>query len=234
MNGSCITFYSIYLPGGISYREVEQYYKNDLKILTRLRSSYFIIGDFNSRHQSWSCFNSNLAGRILFNFGNNNAVLINHPQEHTYHPTDPNRNSSTLDLCLTNGLHPILDSTCHTSSSDHNIIMHTIEQNGLTERPTRRKIPCFKAANWQKYQDIVNQKLPELHMNIETPYESTDNLEEAIKAFSRVLLEAQAQSVPLVSPNMYGITLTRDIKDLITYRNTIVRQSHHNDHTTVT
>lgn len=61
-----IDFFSIYLPGGATRQEISEHYRNDLHLLTNRRSSFFIMGDFNSKHQSWNCNRANLAGNILF------------------------------------------------------------------------------------------------------------------------------------------------------------------------
>lgn len=227
-NNTFIRIFTAYLPGGTSHNEINQHYSNDLKKLIHHRQSYFIFGDFNSRHRLWYCSASNLAGRILYNLHQNSNILIQHPQEHTYFPADSTRQSSMLDLAVTNGLHQIVDTNTFPSSSDHNIVTYTIETDHTLQTQNARLIPCFKAANWQKYQDIVNQKIIDLQLNISSPYESTELLDEAINNFSEVLLDAQRQSVPLVSPNKYGIIITNEIKTMITSRNTLVRQSQRN------
>ncbi|XP_055530835.1 RNA-directed DNA polymerase from mobile element jockey isoform X1 [Wyeomyia smithii] len=55
-----------YLPFQCT-REHKNYFKGDLQKLTRNRSKFFIIGDFNAKHRSWNNSRSNSNGKILFN-----------------------------------------------------------------------------------------------------------------------------------------------------------------------
>lgn len=83
-------------------------FKRDILRLFSLRGPYILVGDFNSRHIFWNCSQSNMSGRILYDLMCTNPIQIVFPSEHTFFPGDyPRRNSSLLDLIITNGLIPI-------------------------------------------------------------------------------------------------------------------------------
>lgn len=233
LNGSFIQFYTAYLPGGTPNSDISLHYRSDLLKLTSIRHSYFVFGDFNSRHQLWSCFSSNLAGRILQNLHQQSNFIIHHPHNHTYHPADINRRTSMLDIVITNGLHQITNSINHPSSSDHDIVTHNIEITQAPQTRTTRRVPCFRLANWPKYQEVVEQELINLQLNTNSPYQSINDLDQVINEFSDILLSAQEQSVPTMNPTNYGITLTSEIKDKIRFRNTLVRQKQRSHHPSI-
>lgn len=143
-----IQIISAYLPGGSTTTHINQHYKNDIQLLINRHCSYFVMGDFNSRHRLWNCTRANTAGNILFNEHQRHQFLIYHPDEPTYFPTQQNYTPSYIDLTLTNAIHEISDSLTHESSSDHQIITHKIELNCHARRRHARLIPLFKAANW--------------------------------------------------------------------------------------
>lgn len=229
-NGSTADFFSIYVPGTNNYSLVNLHYKNDLHLLTNNSNSFFIAGDFNSRHQFWNCLSSNLSGRILYNLQQNQPFLIHHPNTPTYVSSSSNRNDSTIDLVLTNGLHHISNSTCFPSSSDHNIVRHDIELSEPRIPHQLRKIPSFKNADWLRYQRIVDGKLREMNLTEDLILSSRDEIDTHINSLNEILLDAQLQAVPSVSPNAYNIVLTPEIKDKMTQRNDLVRQSQRNRH----
>jgi hypothetical protein len=107
--GSSIDFYSVYLPGSTSYRDVLDSNANDIRKICSSRHSYFRCGDLNSRNRLWNCQTSNRAGRILYNELNFTKFWIHNPPTHTYcqHTISDRKTHSTIYLVLTNGLHDI-------------------------------------------------------------------------------------------------------------------------------
>ena len=104
---SKIQFISCYLPGGSNNQQIRNLFLNDLRQLThrgnfRHCPNYYALGDFNSKHRFWGCHRANLAGNILYNEFNQSNFDIIYPLDHSYHPSDANRSSSTPDIGLTN------------------------------------------------------------------------------------------------------------------------------------
>lgn len=109
-NNSKIRFTSAYLPGGASVAQINQHYKNDIRILTSSNTPYYICGDFNSKHRLWNCHRGNRAGLILHHEYLSREFIILHPNEPTYYSSATNRIPSTIDLVLTTVLCKIISS----------------------------------------------------------------------------------------------------------------------------
>ena len=111
MNHSKTIFHSVYLPGSASSTMIRQHFINDLRKLIRFsgNTSYFICGDFNTKHRHWNCNRANLAGTLLYEEYINSNFQILHPDEPTYIPEDNRRTPSTIDLIITNALHQTTD-----------------------------------------------------------------------------------------------------------------------------
>lgn len=227
-NDTTADFYSIYVPGTNNNSLVNSYYKTDLQLLTSNRNSYFIAGDFNSRHQLWNCHSSNLSGRILYNFQQNHPIFIHHPSTPTYISASSGRNDSTIDLVISNGLHQISNSFCFPSSSDHNIVSHDIEMSEPCAPYHPHRVPSFKNADWLKFQRIIDTKLSQQQLVPNHILPSVEDIESKINTFNDMLLDAQRQSIPFVTPNAYNIAITPEIKQKMTQRNKLVRQSQRN------
>ena len=229
-NNSSIQIMSAYLPGGASSINIRQHYMNDIRLLTNRNTSYFLMGDFNSRHRLWNCTRSNSAGNILFNALQRYNFIIHHPDQPTYFPPQNNSTPSFLDLVITNGLHQLNDSQTHSSSSDHEIITHKVTLNENHQVHNNRLIPLFKNANWLLYQRLVTSSIAEPELLTLEQIQSTDQIDEMISRLTNIMTSAQQRSVPLVSSTPYALTITPEIKQKIQLRNTIKRQAQRNPH----
>lgn len=150
-----LQIFSCYLPGGSSTRQIREHYENDLNEISRRNTSFFAVGDFNSKHRSWNCNRANVAGTALFNNVNDNQCFILHPHEPTHFPADPNKQPSTIDLILTNGHLPISDPTTVCLGSDHSGVLFEVLLNDTIPLNTIDLKPCFKNADWDLYQKTL-------------------------------------------------------------------------------
>ena len=75
-NNTKIKILSTYLPGGTSNQLINQHYANEIC------NSYFIFGDFNSKHRLWICSRANLPTP-------------------THTPNENNKIASTIDIMIT-------------------------------------------------------------------------------------------------------------------------------------
>ncbi|KAG5674277.1 hypothetical protein PVAND_004257 [Polypedilum vanderplanki] len=60
-NNNSINIYSIYVPGRGDTNQVNSHFINDIRKLTNGRTSFFVCGDFNAKHQYWNCTRANNA-----------------------------------------------------------------------------------------------------------------------------------------------------------------------------
>lgn len=229
-NGSKIQIWSVYLPGGSNNNLIHEHYRNDLLKLINRSCSYFINGDFNSKHRLWNCCRANRAGNILHNLNMQHNFLVVHPSTPTHYPYASKSLPSTIDLLLTNGLHQTTDMETHTSNSNHQIITYSIDLNHQYSTNGQHKIPLFRSANWNKFQSVVNNKLSSYQLPNPDDITITSQIDTMLNDFTTAVMEGQLQSVPFIHPTLYAVTITPEIKSKIRLRNTIKRQAQRNPH----
>lgn len=218
-NNSFIDIFSVYLPGGSSHSNVRIHYLNDLRKLTRRQNSYFVMGDFNSKHRFWNCLRANVPGQILYNEYCSSDFLILHPSSHTHYPSNANFNPSTIDLVLTNGLQRTSNLECLQMNSDHNPVKFQIFSNENLSKNYFKSIKNYKQADWEKYKMLINYELNINNLNINNII-TTTQIDDMIERLTNIMLTAESRSIPIIKhSNLYFVELTPDIKEDIKIRN---------------
>lgn len=218
-----IIFSSCYLPGGSKAQQIRNFLKDDITKITRRRTRFYAMGDFNAKHRFWGCNRANLAGTTIYNEFCNRDFDILFPHEHSHHPFDPNRASSTLDICLTNSDYPASDLATHNLGSDHLGVTFTISLDSDVTFSAESKRPCFRKADWNLYQSAINRSLIDMDFDTEK-IESTAQIDELIEKFTAMIHEAKSQSVPLVGQSKHALELTPEIIAKIQERSVLERR----------
>lgn len=221
-NGSKIQISSAYMPGGTRATPISTCYADDIRKLTNNSTSYFVCGDFNSRHRHWNCFRANQAGNILYNEYCNSNFLIKHPPTFTRIPNNSRSNPSTIDLVLTNGLHPMSEPVCSPTSSDHNAISFKIKIDGNVERVPERASLDYQNADWNVYRGIIHYHLPNNTSNFEN-ITTTEEIEANIDKFIKLIEHARDRAVPLAFHNYYKLCIPDELKQSIEIKNSFRR-----------
>lgn len=230
-NRGSIDIYSVYLPGGADNNSIHEHYKNDLQILTR-RPNCFIMGDFNSKHRSWNCTRSNIAGRILFDAQMTGNFMIYFPPEPTHFPYAANCSPSTIDLLLSTSNQQISDLVTHPSPSDHQFVSFSIYlENELEIRP-QRSIPLYSQANWEQFRLFIHFELAEdiRRAGSTRLVHSTDEIDALVEKLTITIDTARRHCIPVINPSSYALNLTSEVKVKITERNRLRRFSQRNPH----
>lgn len=215
--------FSCYLPGGTTSQQINNYYLNDITLITRRRQSYCAVGDLNSKNGLWNCSRANLAGNLLHRKLNESDFFILHPTEHTYFPSDPNRVPSTIDLVITNGHHAFSTLSTHPLGSDHNIITFTIDFQDEVEFRSLYTRPCYREANWNIYENVIDTALINFDFNISNVTQTT-HIDELITKLVELISNAERKAVPFKSPDRYSLILGPGTKELIKARAILERQ----------
>lgn len=133
-----IHIYSCYFPGGRVGTDGtrKKMFASDLHKLSR--SERFIIGgDLNCRHQSWGCLRANCWGNILYEKQDSYNLNILFPTDSTYIPSQLNRQSSILDLFITNNVESLSTPVViNELSSDHLPVSLTLSGRFDRTEPT--------------------------------------------------------------------------------------------------
>lgn len=219
---------SCYVPGGAAPSDIVTHFRNDIRKITHYRSrsrqTFFAMGDFNAKHRFWGCSRANRAGTFLFNEMNDGNFNIIHPHEHTFHPADVHRQSSTPDLLLTNSHLHLSELDTHPFGSDHNGVSFVVNlQNDLNLLSPYAR-PSFKDADWKLYRRIINEKLANANMNVNHIVES-QQIDAMVEELTKTIHLAQEQAVPLIIPDKYALVLPREVEEMIKVRNILERQS---------
>lgn len=225
---------SCYLPGGTSATQIRDNFRSDIHLLTRRsqNTQYLAMGDFNAKHRFWNCNRANAAGTILYNEMGNGRYTVYYPDDHTYHPADVNRMSSTPDLLLTNTPLEISELTTHPFGSDHNGVVFTLHlDTNLSLNPTHSR-PSFKHADWKTYERIVDHELNGEDVNISS-INNTATIDAMIEKLTTTIKSAQEASVPMTVPGKYALILPSQVEEKIKVRNILQKrcQRSRNPHT---
>lgn len=227
-NNNKFEIVSCYVPGGAAPSDITSHFRNDIRHITRHQSrsrrQFFAMGDFNAKHRHWGCSRANRSGTLLFNEMNDGNFTINYPHEHTYHPTDTQRQSSTPDLLLTNSHLYLTELTTHPLGSDHNGVLFeaNLENDLNLLSPYAR--PSFKDADWKTYRSVVNERLTSADVNV-NHVTCPEQIDTMVETLTSTIHLAQERSVPMVVPDKYALVLPREIEEMIKVRNMVQRQS---------
>lgn len=220
---SKLIFSSCYLPGGTRTPQINHHLKNDIATITRRRTRFYAMGDFNAKHRYWGCNRANTAGKILYTEFCNRDFDIIFPHEHSYHPFDANRASSTLDICLTNSDLHTSDLSSHQLGSDHNGITFQIKLDEYISPNANRTYPCFRSANWKLYESVINRKLIDMDFDANR-ITNTDQIDNLVDKLTTTMHEAKSVAVPMVSKSNNALELTPDILQMILTRSDLQRR----------
>ena len=223
-NNTKIQFISCYLPGGTRNQPIREHYKRDIHSITSIRTKYYALGDFNSKHRFWGCQRANTAGNILYDAMTRRDFSILYPFEHSYYPSDVHRQSSTPDLGLTNCIYTTSDCTTHCFESDHNIVLFTINMNEEIVTNPNKTRPSFKDANWRRYRSIINTDLLNVNYDI-ADIQNTQQIDNMVIYLTETMKKAQSHSVPIVPINKYKLTLTPQVTEMCKIRNILQSRS---------
>lgn len=226
-NRGTLEIFSLYLPGGTADEHIRSHFAHDIRILTSRTNPYVICGDFNSKHRSWNCSQSNTAGTFLFNKQQEGDYFIFHPPTPTHYAFAANTLPSTIDLVVTNGQFPISDLEAIDSASDHQLVIFSIELCQPPDRTPPKAIPAYHLADWVQFKSIINQGLNSYHENltIEHVLPCEAEIDETIKTVTDTILKAKCEAVPLKQPSKYSVHLPAEIINKIRRRNFLRRQA---------
>lgn len=178
-------------------REAMINFKHDIQI-TRLQNSYFLCGDLNAKYRFWNCIRGNRAEAIIYDLLPTGQFTIHYPSEPTHYPTQRRFSPSTSEIVLTHGRHNITQPIIATPGlfSDHQPIEFTLHCESNRQIPTHY-IPCYKKANWHKYQQIIKQYINTSNFSLDQ-ITSIEEIDEMITNLTSILKKAKDDYVPLV------------------------------------
>ena len=211
---------SVYLPGGSNGRDIDQHLRDDINKITNLRGNYYICGDFNAKHREWNCNVANKAGTILQDMSG--EFVIYYPDSPTYYPEDRHKSVSTIDLMLSNSSLETTELKCTEAMSDHCAVYFQIKTSTIDRTENAVYKYDYKNANWKKFQTIIARQIED---NIgERTCNTVDEIENHIKSFSELIMQARNLSVKQKKINFETTQLTPEIKDLIKTRRSLRRR----------
>lgn len=130
-------------------------FSNDIEKLVETNKDFVILGDLNAKHTAWNCAYNNTAGNNLYNLQQTINFFIYHPNSPTYVPYQRNRNSSTLDLVLSNtNLNIELEVLESDIPSDHRPVLCRILNS--SEFEFDNTYFNYKHTDWIAFRNIIS------------------------------------------------------------------------------
>lgn len=197
-------------------------FTSDLELLTSAED-YFLLGDFNAKHSSWNCWESNTAGRELYNHQFSSNYYIYYPYEPTRIPQNECfRRSSTIDLLISNSTLNFTDVETHPFklTSDHIPISFCINEH-IEE--CEKFFYDFSNANWQQFKSALDSKLY-LSSLVNEELSST-TIENILNFITDTLSEVCYETIPRRCRKQHNLQLSDFCKSLISTRNRYRRKS---------
>jgi exonuclease III len=210
-----ITIIAAYLPFQCVGQQ-KNFLKSDLQRLTRNKSKFFIIGDFNAKHRSWNNAQSNSNGKILFDDCSAGFYTIQYPDGPTCFSSV--RNPSTIDLVLTDSCHLCSQLITHADfDSDHLPVTFEISQEIICN-PNSFAFN-YHRADWDQYRTFM-----EYQFDPNVPLETRADIDNALENFTTSIIEARSVSVPKCEIKFNSFEIDDDLKLLIRLKNVRRRQ----------
>ncbi|UYV84365.1 hypothetical protein LAZ67_X001944 [Cordylochernes scorpioides] len=191
-----------------------------------LDPNILILGDFNSKHQSWGCSLNNTEGSILSTFiDDNNLTIVSHGPTYISHSYGT---PQTLDLTMTSPSMQqfIKNSTLKSIGSDHLPLLTEISTSTSLPKSSQRLFWNYKKASWNSLKTLLDSLLSKIPPN--------SSLEDRWKNWKSAVLISAKQNIPRENRKFYipGYREVLDLlKDEIEYRNQVYQDLIENNNT---
>lgn len=134
-------------------------------------------GDYNSKHYQWGSRVNNPRGRQLLSCLANDNLQFLAPNEHTYWPTDPNRQSDLLDFFITKNTNFYSHIEClYELASDHCSVLLSCGTSPILTPPPPSLTKGI--VNWDNFRSYLEDNL-----NLQIPLKSQNDIENAVEHF---------------------------------------------------
>lgn len=206
---------AVYLPFQCT-GEQKNFLKGDLNKLTRNKSKFLIIGDFNAKHRSWNNAQSNSNGRLLFNDCTGGHYSILFPNGPTCFSSA--RNPSTIDLVLTDQGHMCDQLVTHADfDSDHLPVTFSLSQEAVLKPVS--SVFNYHRANWDEYTNFIEENFDH-NLDLQTKAD----IDAALEALTNCIIEARNFAIPKIQVKFDSPIIDDDRNSLIRFKNLRRRQ----------
>lgn len=214
-----IVFIAAYFPGTNVTKQVLDQYRNDIRLLTSIKTPYYICGDLNSKHRTWNNVRGNAAGFVLYQEMSRRPFNILHSATPTYFPSQQGRNPSNIDIVITNDL--LATEPLRTSDvliSDHRAVEFALIVDVYSSNHMKK---CFRfdLANWSLFKSYVND-----NVDLLTTLDSRSDIDAAVKKFTEITKDAMYAAIPQKICKPRFLRLSSKIKELIQLKNKCKRK----------
>lgn len=197
----------------------QQLSTEDLEKLFEADTPTIAAGDYNSKHRLWNDGNQNRDGKKLYEYCNENDLIIHSPDSPTYYHSRVSNRSSTLDLFITKNLnYPIHLQVHHELNSDHLPVIAQIGSKTNNLPPTPKLF-----TNWPhfKYHLTTTQPIPTIS--------DAQTLHQAVEKITKDISSAiqKATIIRNLSDNQTRPPLPKHIKDMIKEKNKLLKRARH-------
>lgn len=203
---------SIYAPPSVSLTE----FKSDLGHLLSSPGPVLISGDFNAKHSKWNNISNNAKGKVVVDLCDHNSFHIFAPNAPTLIPC--RGSPSIVDFSIAKGISISSPIVHNDLSSDHFPVFFTIDCDIISNIP---QFPNYKAANWKKFREHINNSVRDFNSNVVDSIESIDT---RISYLTEKIHEAAKLHIPLKNISTFRYNYSPELGDLCRERNFVRRK----------
>lgn len=175
---------------------VELNLDNLLLIKGNILGHFIIMGDFNCRHTSWGCHDSNTRGKEMLKFLEQENVVLLNDGAATRIP-QPNQHANALDLTIVSpSLAPTASWEVYDDciGSDH---LPTITKIQFSWTPSATlptvNMRNFRKANWDSYTKEISILLP--------TFKELESIDENYNSFIKIIQDSAEKTIPRKTPH---------------------------------
>lgn len=167
-------------------------------------------GDFNAKHTYWGSRLTTTKGRELYDAAKKTGCEFVSTGKPTYWPTDVNKIPDLVDFFVINKLSRnfIQVQEGLDLDSDHSPIYLTLSETVIVKE--ENPYLSNKFTDWLSFKHILKDKI-----NISTPIETTDQLENEAYSFIQLIQFAAWSCTPPTKRKTVGANYPKEIKELI-------------------
>lgn len=192
---------------------------SDLNKVTNISANMIIMGDLNSKHPYWHCFDCNVRGKVLFDHMVDGEYDIVAPLNPTLVHYDASHEASIPDLAIVKGIDTLSELCALTClSSNHLPVVFDI-RGDCVSKPTETL--DYSKVDWKKFRTLLDQKLVLTSLSLNT----VTDIDAAIAFVTESIIDARDLTVPKISFSYNKLKLPRRIKSTIRLKNNLKRQT---------
>lgn len=187
--------------------------------LTSLTSGnkVLVLGDLNAKHTTWNNRRNNRNGVAVYEFANDNDLVVLAPDTPTHFPTNGTSPTFIDIVILKNYTEPISPNAMSDLNSDHNPVVININSTDISN--TNKYIYNYKTCNWKKFRERINNNI-----TINNTINSKGEIDREITKITNAIITARNSTTRLIKRQPKENIIPSEVKHLIQFKNRLKKR----------